>query len=206
MCFSASASFVAGTALGAAGGATWRKAKTAAERPFAAVPLLFGIHQLIEGVVWVTFGMPRVQALAVHGYLFFALAFWPAFVPYAVWRLEPDARRRAMLAWFAWFGAAIGLYLFSWLIQGQAAVIDTGRGLVYDLPLPDVPGGLGAYVIATCGSCLASSRKFIRVFGLALFGSFLIANWAYQQALYSVWCFFAAILSLIVYVHLRQKD
>lgn len=148
MCFSATASFVAGTALGAAGTATIRRAKAPAWKPFAAIPLLFGVQQLLEGIVWVTFGMPHLQVLAASGYLFFALVFWPAFVPYAVWRVEPDPRWKAILAWFAWFGAAIGLYLFSWLIQGQASVTFAGRGLAYDLPLPDVPGGLGAYVIA----------------------------------------------------------
>ena len=44
----------------------------------------------------------------------------------------------------------------------------------------------------------------MRVFGLALLGSLAIALWAYQQAFYSVWCFFAAILSGIIYVHLKQ--
>ena len=37
-----------------------------------------------------------------------------------------------------------------------------------------------------------------------LFTSLGIAYWAYNAALYSVWCFFAAILSLIIFAHLRS--
>ena len=55
MCFSASASFVAGVSLTAIGVATVRKAEGPAERPFAMIPLLFGIQQLTEGVIWLTF-------------------------------------------------------------------------------------------------------------------------------------------------------
>jgi len=55
MCFSATASFVAGTSLSAIGVATIRKAERRSELPFAMIPLLFGIQQLVEGIIWLTF-------------------------------------------------------------------------------------------------------------------------------------------------------
>ena len=54
MCFSATASFTAGTALSAVGGLTLRKSRGKAELPLALVPLIFGIQQLSEGVLWVS--------------------------------------------------------------------------------------------------------------------------------------------------------
>jgi len=60
-------------------------------------------------------------------------------------------------------------------------------------------------VLAACGSCFVSSHKFIRVFGLALVASLVITYAYYNFAFASVWCFFAALLSLIIIVHLRQK-
>jgi hypothetical protein len=54
MCFSASASFIAGGALTAVGVVTLKKTENKKEIPFAAIPLLFGIQQLIEGVIWLT--------------------------------------------------------------------------------------------------------------------------------------------------------
>lgn len=49
MCFSATASFAAGIGLTGIGLATLSLAPTWRERPFAAIPLLFGLQQLIEG-------------------------------------------------------------------------------------------------------------------------------------------------------------
>jgi hypothetical protein len=55
MCFSASASFIAGTSLSVIGVAAIRRTRARTELPFAMIPLLFGIQQLIEGVIWLTF-------------------------------------------------------------------------------------------------------------------------------------------------------
>ena len=51
MCFSATASFISGTTLCVIGVATLKQTKGSAEVPFALIPLLFGIQQLIEGVI-----------------------------------------------------------------------------------------------------------------------------------------------------------
>ena len=44
MCFSASASFIAGTTLSGIGVAAPTRVESKNERPFAAIPLLFGIQ------------------------------------------------------------------------------------------------------------------------------------------------------------------
>jgi hypothetical protein len=49
MCFSATASFIAGTTLSIIGIATIRNVERRSELPLALIPLLFGIQQLIEG-------------------------------------------------------------------------------------------------------------------------------------------------------------
>ena len=60
MCFSATASFTAGAVLLGVGTLTLRSALASRhshrrrDLPFAAIPLLFAIQQLIEGVVWLT--------------------------------------------------------------------------------------------------------------------------------------------------------
>ena len=55
MCFSASASFIAGTSLSALGVVSLRRTELKTEQPLAMIPLLFGLQQLSEGVVWLTF-------------------------------------------------------------------------------------------------------------------------------------------------------
>ena len=52
MCFSATANFVGSSVLGAAGVVTLTKVKHRRELLFAALPMLFAIHQFIEGFVW----------------------------------------------------------------------------------------------------------------------------------------------------------
>ena len=47
MCFSAQASFTAGTVLLIVGAATVRRARARSELPYACIPLLFGIQQLL---------------------------------------------------------------------------------------------------------------------------------------------------------------
>lgn len=206
MCFSPAASFIAGGALSAAGVYTLKSAKKEAQLPFAAIPLLFGFQQIIEGFVWISSGQPFLHTAATYAYVMFSHILWPTFLPVAVWKLEPEPGRRKWLGFFVFVGCVISATLFAYVLQGPVTSMVVGRCMAYSVPLPNIPFGLWAYVLATCGSCFASSRKYVRVFGLALFGSLGIAYWSYKEAFYSVWCFFAAILSLIVFVHLRQKS
>ena len=52
MCFSATANFVGSGVLGAAGVVTLTKVKHRRELVFAALPMLFAVHQFMEGFVW----------------------------------------------------------------------------------------------------------------------------------------------------------
>lgn len=205
MCFSAPASFIAGGTLSAAGVGTLTQMKTRRAAMFAAIPLLFGVQQLIEGVVWVTFRMPRLHLAATYAYIMFSHVLWPVYMPIAVMLIEPGPRRRAALKVFAFIGGGVSLGLLSFVLSGPVDSVPGCCGIEYLVALPSVPLGLAAYVLAACASCLISSHKFVRVFGLALFGSLAIALAEYRSAFYSVWCFFAAILSLIIYVHLRHQ-
>ena len=54
MCFSATASFTAGAGLLIVGAVAARRARQPAELPFALIPALFGVQQLIEGAIWLT--------------------------------------------------------------------------------------------------------------------------------------------------------
>ncbi len=52
MCFSATVNFVGSGVLGAVGVVTLTKVKHRRELLFAALPMLFAVHQFIEGFVW----------------------------------------------------------------------------------------------------------------------------------------------------------
>ena len=69
MCFSATASFTAGTALIVLGAVTARRVRRPSELPFALIPALFGIQQLIEGALWMTFSSQEVHLNSVLTHL-----------------------------------------------------------------------------------------------------------------------------------------
>ena len=204
MCFSATASFIAGSALSVLGVATLRATRRKAEIPFAAIPLLFGMQQIVEGVLWLSFSYDAPQLNVVMTYLFsiFSHVLWPIFVPFSIGLREIVPWRRKLIWGFQAVGLLVGLYLFYMIVEySVTAVVETN--IVYVSPhFYKIPVML-LYVAATCVSCFFSSVATIRLFGaLALF-LFVLANWIFSVALFSVWCFFAAVLSSIIYVHIR---
>lgn len=52
MCYSATANSVGGSIVGGVGILTLLRVRELKEVPLASFPLLFALHQLIEGVVW----------------------------------------------------------------------------------------------------------------------------------------------------------
>ena len=205
MCFSAPASFVAGGVLSVTGAVTVKKAKKRNELPFASIPLIFGIQQLTEGLVWVSFSMPAVNLIAAYIFIFISHVFWPIYVPVAIFLLEENKRRRKTLAFFFAIGSVVGAYLF-WLIATEPiAPIIINHSIFY--PVVSEYGYiiLSLYVLATVGSCLISSHKLIKLFGAVLLVSFTVAGICYVETFISVWCYFAAALSLIVYLFFARN-
>ncbi len=210
MCFSATASFVAGTALSAAGAATLRMASRRAEIPFAMIPLLFGAHQLTEGMVWLSFrsGSHLPNGTLTLVYSMISHVFWPVYIPFAVGLLETDPSRRKALVACQVAGVVVGLYLLYLVVQFPVTsrVLDNHIAYesphVYRLPL------MLLYLVATCASSLASSSRIIQVFGALTLAAFIAAYLIHAATFFSVWCFFAALLSLIVYCyfwHVRSR-
>lgn len=206
MCFSAPASFIAGSVLSASGVMTVKKAKKRSELPFAFIPLIFGIQQLTEWVVWVSFSAPTINLMAAYVFLFISHVFWPIYVPIAIFLLEKNKRRRKTLFLFFLIGSVVGAYLFWRIVTEPATPAIINHSIFY----PVVPEYgfiiLSLYVLATVGSCLISSHKLIKLFGAVLLISFTVSGLCYTQTFVSVWCYFAAVLSLIVYLFFAQKN
>ena len=154
MCFSASASFIAAAALAASGVATLRLASRRSELPFAAVPMLFGIQQFIEGLIWLSFdnNLSVSNSILTFGYSIFSHVLWPIYVPFAVHLLERvHWRRQALLATQA-VGMLVGLYLLYVLTQYPVTSRVLGQHIVYESPhFYQVPV-MALYLIATCAS------------------------------------------------------
>ena len=203
MCFSATASITAGAALTAVGGLTVHKSQGKLELPLAMVPLLFGIQQLTEGVVWIsiTHDLQALKTVATYVYSMFSHVLWPIFVPFAILLVETSRWRKTALGVFQALGLTVGLYLLYFLFRFPVAAHVHGRSITYDSRHFYIIGVIVVYLLATCVSGLFSAHRCINVFGVL---AFILAIVAYQVSVttfVSVWCFYAAILSLLVFAH-----
>ena len=213
MCFSATASFSAGALLLGIGTLTFRSALATRQRqalPFAAIPLLFAVQQLIEGVIWLTFRVdaPLLNSVMTHVYSFFSHVLWPVYVPVAVMLMEPNGWRRRTLIAFVAAGAAVGAYLLYILLAFPVVSRPTGQHIEYDSPHFFAAVTMTLYLLSTALSPLLSTHRMVVVFGSLSLLSFGAAYAFYATWFISVWCFFAALLSAVVYLHfgMRERD
>ena len=205
MCFSATASFVAGGVLAATGGLTLARAKTKEELPLASIPLLFGIQQTIEGVIWISFGRPALNAAMTYAYLMFAYVLWPIFIPLVFLLIETNSVRKNILKVLSLLGFVMGMYLlyFVFADPGKAHIVN--QSIAYDYRHLHKLLPLTLYVVVTCGSGLVSIQKTVNVFAIAALLSFLLTYWFFNTTFISVWCFFAAVLSVLIYAYFTRR-
>ena len=203
MCFSATASFTAGAVLLGLGTLTLKSAGRPRELPFAAIPLLFAIQQLSEGVVWLTFSYeaPLLNAVMTHVYSFFSHVLWPVYVPVAVWLIEPQGRRRRVLLAIVAAGIAVGGYLLYILLAYPVVSRPTGQHIEYVSPHFFAAAVMTLYLLSTTFSPILSTHRMVKIFGVLALLSFAAVYFFYATWFISVWCFFAALLSIIVYLH-----
>lgn len=206
MCFSATASFTAGTALSAVGVLTLRKPRTQRELPLALIPLLFGIQQLTEGVLWLSLrhDLPTLQLWSTYVFSGFSHVLWPIFVPFAVLLVEANRRRQQALGVFLVLGVGVGVYLLYFLVRFGVTAQIHGQSIVYDSPHFYIWGVLVIYLLATCVSGLFSSHRCINYFGVLAFVLAIAAALVSIHTFVSVWCFFAAVLSALIFLHFTR--
>lgn len=205
MCFSPAASLTVGTALSVLGVATVGKVRRTSHLLFASIPLLFGVQQLIEGIIWLSLDAPAVLSVASFLFVLFSHVLWPTVVPLSVFLMEPRPWRRVMLALFVGLGGIVSTYFLFFLLRENIAVQVVHGNITYVAPHFFVTFILSPYTVATCASCLFSSHRFVNVFGIVMFLSAIAAYRLYEHAFVSVWCFFAAALSAIIYLHVNSN-
>ena len=206
ICFSANASILAGVALFGIGIVTVRRAERLAQLPYAAIPLAFGMQQLVEGYLWKILPTQSQATDTVAAiYLLFSHVLWPILVPLAVLVIEPFQARRKLLLFPTAAGAVAGIYfLFALLTEPVSAVIE-GKHIVYHLPHRHDAFILTLYIIGTCLTPLLSSYRTVRLLGIAIIIALIATSIAYVHWFASVWCFFAALISAVVFLHFSKQ-
>ena len=208
MCFSPQADFVAGAVVAGVGVGTLRRVRARRELIVGALPLLFGIHQLLEGFVWLGLRGQVSRGLgdvAKEVYIVYANAVLPALVPLGLMLLEPDRRRARVMLGMACLGAVLGVYLL-WQVTAYpvGAHVDA-RCVDYTTHTPnDVLIGL-LYVTATCGPAVMSSRRYLRWFGVVSLVGVIVTAVVRVDELTSLWCLYVAMVSVLILEHFRRQ-
>lgn len=207
MCFSATASFVTAGVTGIIGIASLMRASDRSQLLLAAVPVVFGTQQVIEGLLWLNLPMASdragVSTLTLL-FLLFAEVFWPVYMPLAVLLIEPDARRRTlMLPWLA-LGAAVATYLAWGILARPLGASILGEHVVYVTDNKFSFAAGVAYVGVIAIPFVLSTQRIIGLFGTVVLAGWATAYFFYWEALVSVWCFFAAAASTVILLHFEK--
>ena len=209
VCFSAAASFTGSGVLGTIGVVTLTKVKHRRELLFAALPILFAVHQFIEGFVWL--GLDGILSPVVThdmgaAFMLYAQGLLPFLLPLSVLLFEPDVKSRRRMLPFVAIGGATTLYMLWALTAYSLQVFLKGDSIVYINSGTNYTAVAVVYVIATCGSLFFSEVRDMIVFGAANFVILLAVMAVKRYAFTSVWCAYAAAASLIILVYFWKSS
>lgn len=231
MCFSAAASFASGGALLCLGlcsillipccdnSTALSKRQRCSLGLVAAIPLIFGAHQISEGFVWTDFENEH----AVRSFAYTAYIVWPLYISLALaatewtrrpvtqqtdWTVWPShlmtvtTKQRALIFHTVLAFALVGVVLGEMISNDPNTVTSNNGRLQYEgwslnNGLFELLGS-AIYVYCVVGSLIVSSLRYSTLFGVMVFISLVISLWLWQHQFPSTWCFFSAVLSSIV--------
>jgi hypothetical protein len=202
MCFSATASFTASAVCGIIGVAAVRRAKKA-DMMFALMPLIFGAQQALEGMVWLN-GGEGCGSFAADGFVIFAFVLWPLYTPLACWLSVTVSRPRKILlalVWLVGLMALLGVYALH-----RGFTIDFSTHHIRYLPVKRYPLIFDyIYAAVAIAPLLVYQSLYIRMYGLLALTGFVVSMSMFNPGRYSVWCFFAAGSSIVLYLFIKPR-
>lgn len=209
MCFSATSSFIAAGVLGGIGVATLRHVRQPRALLFASVPLLFAFHQFAEGMVWLGLdGHLNRLALDHVAFLFtlYAQGILPLLMPLAVALMEPRGWRRVAISGLTAIGALVCAWDVFGLVFYPSQVFIAQNAIAYRNPLTGSLAISLLYILATCGALLLSTHRVVRAYGLLNVIGLTVVELVRSYAFASVWCFYAAVLSIMLYWQFVRRN
>jgi hypothetical protein len=209
MCFSPTASFVSAAVIGTIGVATLRHVREPRTFLFAATPILFSLHQFTEGLVWL--GMegrvgPIGRDHAAFLFTLYAQGLLPFLMPLAVLLMEPAGWRRKLILGLTAIGAVAALWDAYGLMFLPSRVFVDHLSIAYRNQMTGSLFISLLYILATCGALLLSSFRLVRWYGLVNVIALTIVELVKAESFASVWCFYAALMSIMLYWQFSRGD
>jgi hypothetical protein len=210
MCFSSEASFAGGVIISAIGIAVVTKVHKPSQLLFASIPLFFGLQQFTEGFLWLTIPHPEyagIQKYITVFYLIMADVVWPTLIPLSVLLMEENQKRKKTLKYLLATGLTVSIYYGFCLLFLNVTPQIMGYHIKYFTDFPESPAIFAfiLYLVATIPPLFVSSIQRTHLLGVLMFLSCLITAIFFTQYLTSVWCFFAAFISGVIYWIMRDS-
>ena len=101
-------------------------------------------------------------------------------------------------------GVIVSIDLLLALFDDLPTVVIHDHSLRYANILDHLSWQQPLYLLCICGSPLLSSHKMIQGIGALIVIGLLVSAYAYYATLVSVWCFFAAADSTLLYFHFKR--
>lgn len=211
MCFSPEASFTGGIIIFSIGIATVKSVHKPAQLVFATIPLFFGIQQIAEGFLWLSLQNPEfhnIQKLTSTIFLIMAEVIWPIAIPLSVLLMEKNKTKIRILKVLLALGMLLSLYYAYCLMNFNVfpQILDYHIQYNNDFPIAFRNLAFAVYLIATITPFFVSSIKRMHYLGVLMFLSGLITALFFTQYLTSVWCFFAALISVVIFWILKRFE
>jgi hypothetical protein len=207
VCFSPQADLIAGIGVTAIGVDACRNIRGRSDHLLlATLPLLLGVHELVEDFVW--WGLQghvphEAGRVALWAYMVIAFVVLPVFVPLAVLMLEPTVRRRQRMAPFVALGVVVSTVLLVAMLRGPVSAARHPWHLSYSIELHHAVIIVGLYVVAICGALLFSGYRHIALFGMANLAAVVALAALTADGFASLWCVYAAISAGAIALHMR---
>jgi hypothetical protein len=204
MCFSPLASFTGGVIIASIGIATVSKVHKPSQIMFASIPLFFGFQQIAEGLLWLALNRTDMYALRnISTYIFLIMAevIWPVIIPLSVMLMEKSEKKKKILMIFLCIGVVLSIYYSYCLLTFNVSPRINGFHIHYDTGFPQSLAMIAFifYLTATLPPLFISSTRRMYLFGILCTLSCFVTGVFYTQFLTSVWCFFAALISGVIY-------
>lgn len=208
MCFSAVASLSAAAVTGAVGVLTLSKAASLKELPLAAAPLVFSVQQALEGILWLNVGQNGAapySGLLVNMFVAVALIVWPVLAPAAAGLVEPRRKRQMIIFTLLLPGLGMAAFGAHDMVTSGFSVQVARHTLCYVNATPYPPILMGGYILCTCAPLFLSSDPVLRLLGAIVGLGLAIAAGFFYLGFVSVWCFFAAAGSAVIYLYFYRR-
>jgi hypothetical protein len=208
MCFGPTSSFAIGTVLSSVSIGCLIYTSDKRRILFAVIPLLFAIQQFSEGGLWIIQIDPRYGAWRdMLTMIFLVIAFlWPIIVPVSISLLEIKGSVQKLMKGFIAVGMLLSAYLLYFVFFKETlATLANGR-INYQIQSPGSGIAEGViYALVITGPMFLSSHLGIVILGIVNVVLISTAAFMWKNEFISVWCFFAAMLSALIFLFIYSQ-